>query len=149
MWSALYPELTTDHPGLFGSLIARAEAHTVRLALLYALADQSQAIEPVHLEGALAVWRYSEASARTLFGDMIGDPVADAIVHALREASNAGMSRRDLIFLFNRNVDAARIQRALSLLARQGRARKSRQSRPGLPGRPSETWHFVPQARRP
>jgi hypothetical protein len=66
MWEAIYPELTTDHPGLFGSLVARAEAHTVRLALLYALADQSAAIEQAHLESALAIWKYSVASGRVL-----------------------------------------------------------------------------------
>jgi hypothetical protein len=148
MWTTIYPELTTDHPGLFGSLIARAEAHTVRLALLYALADQSQAIDLVHLESALAVWKYSEDSARVLFGDLIGDPVADTIMLALKDAG-AGMSRRDLIILFNRNVDAGRIQRALNMLSRQGRARMSRQSRPRMPGRPAEVWHFVPPARRP
>jgi hypothetical protein len=60
MWAAIYPQLTTDHPGLFGSLVARAEAHTVRLALIYALADLKTAIEPAHLEAALAVWKYSE-----------------------------------------------------------------------------------------
>jgi uncharacterized protein DUF3987 len=149
MWSAIYPELTTDHPGLFGSMIARAEAHTVRLALIYALAAQKQAIEPVHLEAALAVWKYSEDSARVLFGDLIGDPVADTIVLALKDAGDAGMSRRDLIILFNRNVDAHRIQRALNLLSRQGRARMSRRNRPGMPGRPAEMWHFVSHARQP
>jgi hypothetical protein len=149
MWAAIYPELTTDYPGLFGSLVARAEAHTVRLALIYALADRKTVIEPIHLEAALAVWKYSEASARVLFGDMIGDPVADAIVLALKDAGTVGMSRRDLSFLFNRNVDASRIQQALHMLARLGRARMSRQSQPGKPGRPAEIWHFVPPARRP
>ena len=83
-----------------------------------------------------------------LFGDLIGDPVADTIMLALKDAG-AGMSRRDLIILFNRNVDAGRIQRALNMLSRQGRARMSRQSRPRMPGRPAEVWHFVPPARRP
>ena len=149
MWATIYPELTTDHPGLFGSLIARAEAHTIRLALIYALADQKTIIEPAHLEAALAVWKYSEDSARVLFGDRIGDPVADTIVLALKDAGAAGMSRRDLIILFNRNVDAGRIQRALNLLSQQGRARGSRRIRPGTPGKPAEVWHFVRLARRP
>jgi hypothetical protein len=149
MWSAIYSELTRDHPGLYGSLIARAEAHAVRLALIYALADQKQVIELVHLEAALAVWRFSEASARVLFGDLLGDPVADAIVLALKDAGAAGLSRRDLSFQFSRNVEASRIQRALQMLARLGRARMSRRSHPSGQGRPAEIWHFVPRARQP
>ena len=78
--------------------------------MLYALADQRQVIEVVHLEAALAVWRYSEASARLLFGDMIGDPVADTVLEALKQAGGAGLNRRDMILLFSRNVDAARIR---------------------------------------
>jgi hypothetical protein len=149
LWTSIYPVLTADHPGLFGSLIARAEAHVMRLALLYALADQRQSIEPVHLQAALAVWKFSETSARVLFGDMIGDPVADTILQALKDAGSVGMSRRDLILLFNRNVDAGRIQRALHLLSRQGRARRSTPVRPGMPGRPAEVWHFIPAGTRP
>lgn len=36
-WARIYPVLSADHPGLLGSLIARAEAQVVRLAMLYAL----------------------------------------------------------------------------------------------------------------
>jgi hypothetical protein len=84
-----------------------------------------------------------------LFGDLIGDPVADAIVLALKNAGTSGMSRRDLSFLFNRNVDASRIQRSLHMLARRGQASMSRRSHPGMPGRPAEIWHFVPKAAQP
>jgi hypothetical protein len=149
MWSAIYPELTTDYPGLFGSITARAEAHAVRLALIYALADQKTVIEPAHLEAALAIWRFSEASARVLFGDLLGDPVADAILLALKDAGAAGMSRKDLSFHFSRNIEASRIQRALQMLARLGRVQMSRRMHPGGGGRPAEVWHFVPRAGRP
>ncbi|MEJ7787299.1 MAG: DUF3987 domain-containing protein [Solirubrobacteraceae bacterium] len=40
-WIAVYDELSDGHPGLWGAATARAEAHTVRLALLYALLDCS------------------------------------------------------------------------------------------------------------
>jgi hypothetical protein len=35
-WRTIYPQVSVDHPGLFGAATARAEAHVVRLALLYA-----------------------------------------------------------------------------------------------------------------
>lgn len=83
VWEAIYGDLSEDRPGLFGSLIARSEAQVLRLALIYALLDTSRTIERVHLEAALACWEYCEASARYLFGESLGDPVADTILAAL------------------------------------------------------------------
>ena len=55
-WEEVYAELSADRPGLLGAVTARAEAQTIRLALLYALADLSAEIAIEHLEAALAVW---------------------------------------------------------------------------------------------
>jgi hypothetical protein len=62
-WAAIYPELSAAKPGLLGAVIARAEAQTVRLALIYALLDGADMIDLPHLEAALAVWEYCELSA--------------------------------------------------------------------------------------
>ena len=43
-WIAAYPVLSRGEAGLLGAATARAEAHTVRLALLYALLDSSPVI---------------------------------------------------------------------------------------------------------
>ena len=40
MWDVLYRDLTQERTGLTGAIMARAEAHVVRLALIYALLDQ-------------------------------------------------------------------------------------------------------------
>ena len=50
-----YDALTEDRPGMFGAVTARAEAQTLRLAMLYALADCSYEIRRTHVESALAV----------------------------------------------------------------------------------------------
>jgi len=63
-WWELYPTLTEPRDGLAGAVCARAEAHVVRLALLYALLDQAPQIRLVHLEAALALWEYAAATAR-------------------------------------------------------------------------------------
>src|SRR5262245_39857213 len=55
MWLATYPALTADRIGLLGSILARSEAQTMRLALIYALLDRSPLIQRRHLEAALAV----------------------------------------------------------------------------------------------
>ena len=87
-------------PGLLGSLTARAEAQTIRLALIYALLDGAGEIDRVHLEAGLAVWAFCEASTRFIFGDVIGDTTADAILRALRSAGATGMTRTEMYTLF-------------------------------------------------
>src|SRR5262249_44959079 len=53
LWVSAYKQVSKDVPGLFGAVIARGDAQTLRLALLYALLDQSPYIERTHLEAAL------------------------------------------------------------------------------------------------
>jgi hypothetical protein len=44
----------------------------MRLAALYAVIDESHEIEREHLLAGLALWDYSEQSARYIFGDNTG-----------------------------------------------------------------------------
>jgi hypothetical protein len=138
MWEETYPKLSEDRPGMFGALTARAEAQTVRLAMIYALLDQSPRIKRRHLQAALAVWRYCDASARFIFGDLIGDPVADAILRALQQ-NKAGLSRTDIRDLFSRNASADRIEAALLKLLSTGKVRREIRT-PRGPGRRTEMW---------
>jgi hypothetical protein len=56
-WIEIYQQLSSARPGLADAATARAEAHTVRLALIYALLDLSERICLEHLEAALALQR--------------------------------------------------------------------------------------------
>jgi hypothetical protein len=141
LWAAGYHDLSAAQPGLLGAVTARAEAQVVRLASLYAVLDQSPAIEVTHLQAALALWRYCAASASYVFGDALGDPIADEILRALRACSPDGMTRTELYNLFGRNQSSDRIGAALSLLLRHGKAR--RKKRDNGVGRPSEIWIAV------
>jgi hypothetical protein len=135
-WAVVYHDLSAAKPGLLGAVIARAEAQTIRLALIYALLDGADEIDLPHLEAALAVWEYCELSAVHIFGDAIGDPVADEILRALQNTPG-GMTRTDINGLFGRHQSSERIGVALQLLATKGRARpETRQTS----GRPSEIW---------
>jgi hypothetical protein len=67
----VYPRLERDVPGLVGALTSRASAHTIRLAMLYALFDKSDHIRLEHLEAAEAMWQYCEDSVQTIFGDLL------------------------------------------------------------------------------
>lgn len=139
IWHRVYAVLSEGRPGLFGAVTSRAEAQTVRLALLYALLDQSPHIRAVHLNAALAVWEYAEASARFIFGNSLGDPVADDIYRELR-ANPAGLDRTALRDLFRRNRSGEDIERALALLERCGMA-TSQSVETG--GRPRQVWVAV------
>jgi hypothetical protein len=142
MWALEYPRLTADRPGLFGAVTSRAEAQVIRLALVYALLDRSESIEVEHLEAALAVERYVEQSARYVFGDATGDPLADEIRSVLR-ANPDGVGQLDLIHRFDRHKSKAELEKALALLVQMGAARRERTP---TGGRPKVTWHSCEQS---
>lgn len=135
-WSAIYHTLSADRGGLTGSLLARSEAHVLRLAMLYALSDASAVITASHLFAALAVWDYSESSVLHIFGDATGDAVADSILRAL-QANNGGMTRTEISSLLGRHKTGTEIDRALAVLERMGRAIRQTER---TDGRPREVW---------
>jgi hypothetical protein len=137
-WRRVYPELSEGRPGILGAITARGEAQTTRLALLYSLLDGRGEIGTDHLGAALAVWEYAEASVRYIWGDALGDPIADEILRALRAAGSVGMSRTAISNLFGRNRNAGQIGRALAMLVAAGKARMEKQDYTG--GRPVEMW---------
>jgi hypothetical protein len=139
-WISVYGELSGERPGLLGAITGRAEAQVIRLALVYAILDNSEIIQLDHLKAALAVWDYCDESAAQIFGDLLGDHVADTIRQALCRADSDGLSRTAISQLFQRNVPAIRIQQALELLVHQGlvEVRTTRGN-----GRPAESWHAM------
>ena len=139
LWAEIYPELSEGKPGLLGAVTARAEAQVLRLSVIYAVLDGAGEIRPAHLMAALAVWDYCEASARYIFGDALGDSVADRIQGALRQ-SPEGLSRTNIYQLFSKHTSAARIEQALGLLQTTGRVRYEVRK---TEGRPVEVWQAV------
>jgi hypothetical protein len=59
--------LSKDLGGIVGGITGRAEAQVLRLALVYALLDQSDHIQSVHLKSALWLWEYAVRSVEHLF----------------------------------------------------------------------------------
>lgn len=120
VWAEIYPELSAGKSGLSGAVIARAEAQVLRLSVLYAALDGSDVIRLPHQNAALAVWDYSEESALHIFGDSLGDPIADRILAALRTED---MTRTDIFMMFKKNIRSALITQALNLLLRENKVR--------------------------
>jgi hypothetical protein len=136
VWLEVYAELSEGRPGLAGALLARAEAHVMRLAMLYALLDRSALILAPHLIAALALWEYVERSVYHVFGDSLGDPVADELLRLLRSCPG-GMTRSEVGNHYGRHQPSERIGRALGLLLQHRLARFERQE---TGGRPVERW---------
>lgn len=141
IWRAVYDELSGDRPGLGGAMLGRAEAHTMRLAMIYALLDQSPDIQADHMLAALALWDYASQSVRYVFGDSLGDPVADDLLRLLR-SNPEGLTRTEIMGYFGRNQSTDRIGRALGLL-QQFKLAEGRKSPSG--GRPVERWFALKQ----
>lgn len=121
LWHRAYSQLARSKSGVIDALTCRGEAHVMRLACLYALLDRSNEIRIEHLNASLALWQYAEASCRYIFGESLGNPVADTIHKALRSRP-AGMTRTEISALFGRNKSKDIIDAALALLATNGLA---------------------------
>ena len=137
-WKRVYPALSEGRPGLLSAITARAEAQTIRLALIYALLDGRLEIDAEHLRAAVALWEYAEASAVFIWSDALGDPVADEILRVLRLAGPGGKTRTEIRDVFGRHRSADDIGRALAALAVAGKARMAPRIDTG--GRPAEIW---------
>jgi len=119
LWDVSYEGLFAAGDGLTAAILARSHSQVLRLALTYALADGSHAIELVHLEAALEVWRYCAASVRYIFGDRTGNATADKILDALKHGN---LSRTQINELFGGHKLKPELDAALATLAEAGLA---------------------------
>jgi hypothetical protein len=142
IWHDVYPSLSEGKPGMIGAMLARAEAHVMRLACMYALFDLRAKVGQEHMLAALALWEYCERSVRYVFGDSIGDPVADEILRLLR-SSSGGVLRSEIMDYLGRNQSSARIGQALGLLLEHKLVRFERQQADDGRGRPAERWYAI------
>jgi hypothetical protein len=139
IWRKVYPGLSEGKPGLWGAVTGRAEAQVIRLASMFAILDRSYLIRPGHLLAALALWDYAEASARYIFGDSTGNPIADRILRAIK-GSPSGLSLSEIHDLFHRNESRGNIQASLALLEKFAGVQRSIQD---TAGRPLEMWRVT------
>jgi len=136
-WADAYQKLAQPQPGIAGAISARAEAHTIRLALIYALLDNDREIRPVHLDAALALWDYALRSATWALEATTGDPLARQIHAALTHQLPDGLTRTQLRDLLHRNPTTIQLDSALAALANDGKITSSRVL---TAGRPAELW---------
>jgi hypothetical protein len=138
LWHEVYPGLSAAAPGLVGAVTTRAEAQVMRMAMLYALLDGRAEIDTIHLLAAMAVWKYCFDSAFYIFGETIGDQIADDILMALAH-SPKGLTRTELRDLFSRHKTAVEIVKGLQLLEEAGLAYQQIEKTGGWP---VERWLY-------
>lgn len=119
LWSQEYARLTDGGDSVKDALCARAEAHVLRLSLIYALLDSSAEIRPEHLRAAIAFWDYCERSVEYVFGGTTGDPDRDRVMAALTAAQRP-MNNSELHAIFGNNRSADWIAAKMASLQRAG-----------------------------
>jgi hypothetical protein len=140
LWRDVYHELSAARPGLLGEVTNRLEANTIRVSLNYARLDESEEICEPHLRAGLAVSKFCFDSARFIWGDALGDPVADQTLKLIRDAGADGLARLDLNHAFSRHKTSTELDRAIGVLTERGLIRTITREDTG--GRP-ETRHFA------
>lgn len=136
LWHRAYQQLAQPRDGILGQITARAEAHTIRLALLYALADGQRQIAQPHLNAALALQDYAARSAGWALHGATGQPLAEQIHTALRHTP-AGLTRSQISDTLKHNQPAGHIDDALHALRATGRATMTQIA---TGGRPAQLW---------
>ena len=143
LWRTTYKEMSKrPMDGLTGALTARTEAHTIRLALIYALLDGASSIGVEHLQAALAVWDYAARCAEWALGDTTGVPLAEQLYRTLSQEDPDELSRSQLRDSLNRNYPSAQVTEALESLEQDGRAERRKRKNPNG-GRPAEVWRAI------
>ena len=138
LYENIYSDLSEDHLGMYGIIVARAEAQVIRLALTYALIDASPLITSDHLQAALATWDYCDASAKYLFQDASLNPLENRILEVLRDTP---LTQSELHKNLGGHTEGAGLNSALKNLERHGRVQRNTIS---TGGRPKNTWSLRP-----
>jgi 5S rRNA maturation endonuclease (ribonuclease M5) len=140
LWHQVYPELSKGGKGLAAAITSRAEAQTMRLAMLYALLDAKPEIGVEHLQAALALWSYCQRSVEWLFAEEAESSLSGRLLEVLQKHPE-GMTKTQLFALFHNKLAATDLSEALRDLEGFGVIRSER-TRASV-GRPTERWFAV------
>jgi hypothetical protein len=85
------------------------------------------------VRAARAIWDYCEHSAAYVFGHMLGDPVADRLLEAIKAAADQGLTGEQMSAVFGRHVPASRLESAREELLSRGLIAVERKHTGGRP----------------
>lgn len=121
---------------VYDTLTSRASPYLLRLAMVYALLDQSSTMTDVHLRAAAALWEYSEASVAHIWGATLGNDALDRLYSEAKEAGEGGMTRTQVSQLFSNNKGKPELDSLVTQLVDLGLATIS--CPPSTGGRPPQ-----------
>jgi len=130
-WREIYSDLSKDHSGLVGAVIDRAESQVIRLAMIYSLLNSSPTISVDHLESALAVWRYCEASAGFIFAGREVNPHSQKILSLL--ISEGEKTATEIYEHFNRHIKKEQLEQSILEMVSQKKIEVERIQTKGRP----------------
>jgi len=137
VWREEYARLERRPEGVVGEATARASDQSMKLALVFALADGAGEIGLAHLRAGLAVWAYCEATAMSLFSAGTNTPISlpEKLLQAI--GIKPGILRSELWEVAGHKAKAEELEGALNGLEASGRA--YREMVPTA-GRKAEAW---------
>ena len=130
-----------DTGSLLDLVVHRRESHCLRLAVIYALLDGSVLIRREHIAAAVELWWYSEQTAAKIFGDAMGDGVAQRIMQHLNDVGES--TRTEISQSLSNHVERSRMDASLASLRRSGRVLMGHAE---TAGRRAEVWRVNPDA---
>lgn len=144
LWvSELYGELsdTDDEDSTVAQFTERLPPYCLRVSALLAALDGRRVVSDMDLTAAVALMRYSRATARYVLGHQARNPRLDRIMRAVEAAGEPGLNKSAIWALFSRKLTREMLDELLGELLKGGRYECVRQS---TGGRPAEMYRLVP-----
>jgi hypothetical protein len=144
-WYVGYRKQKLGFTVAYGEMVGRCEGHVKRLAAIYAVLDGKKAIDEVHLNAALAFWRYCADSVTWAFPateNRVNVPIhapaevrlANTILDALKASPTKTLTRSQISRALGNNKTPEVIGRALALLL------ADKLAEPVDPTKPKKAW---------
>lgn len=133
LWEDFYGSLSDDVHGVYGQLVARAEAHVTRLSLAFALLDGERHISEEHHRAALAVWDKCDRTVAGLYPppESTGNADADRLLDAIRDRGS--LAKGAAYRIFGGHISDERLDYAVGHLTSLGLVDESMESTGGRP----------------
>jgi hypothetical protein len=141
LWHELYMRYTKK---IGRKVVDRAEAHMLRLSMLYTLLDGQIGIDTGPLLAAQALWDYSERGALQIFGTEELSANAQKALDYLQSKAHEGASRNEVrLRVFNGHLYGEKLAEVMDELKMAGQAVCGREK---IERAWTERWFAVPQA---
>jgi hypothetical protein len=100
-WNIQYHIVSSDKPGLLGSITARSEAYVLRLSLLFCLIDGLDAIEVKHMQAAIDLIGFCNDSVEFIFSTPADSDENTDAGKLLKALADKSLTQTEVSKLFN------------------------------------------------